>query len=281
MKSLKNLHIVITGAASGIGLELAKDLYHKEACHLILIDKNYNALTKVKKRLFNRDSKQSITLCKCDIGRALEIKKLAAKIKDKKIDILINNAGIFYSGSFESMNIKDFESVLNIDLLGTIRLTKALIPKLLKGQKPCIVNMASLAGLIGAPGMCAYSTAKFGIVGFSQSLQAEFNNRIDVSIICPSFVKTKMAAHAIYPQKNKTKRDKMALQASRFLSKIGSDPKKVSQEIIRAIKNNKKLVLINPDAYFFYYLNKFLPETCSYLVVNLYKRLLKRGVISL
>jgi short-subunit dehydrogenase len=158
--------------------------------------------------------------------------------------------------------------------------THALLPKLLQSPRPFIVNVSSLAGLLAAPGMCAYATSKAGIVGFSSSLALEFEGRVGVATICPSFVKTDIAQHALLSEGAvEAGRAETAGAMNAFLSVVGTNPRKVSAAVIRAVKKNKRLVLVNPDAYMLYYLHRFLPWLGDALVARVYRRLLKAFLI--
>jgi NAD(P)-dependent dehydrogenase (short-subunit alcohol dehydrogenase family) len=180
------------------------------------------------------------------------------------------------------MEPRDFEKVIAVNLLGAIRMTKAVLPKLLQSQHAFIVNVASMAGLKGAPGMCAYAASKFGIVGFSEALAAELEGRAGICTVCPTFIKTNIARNALFaPEIAGSERAEKVGAMNTILSMVGSNPRKVSQIIIRSIKERKRLVLVNPDAYFLYYLNRFFPALSDTLVSMAYRRMLQAGVIDL
>ena len=264
--SLKDKTVLVTGAASGIGRQLALDLYWDEKCRLILVDVDAEGLEVLKNELEPEEDGGRVTAHVCDIGSAESVAALVTAVGGRPLDVLVNNAGVTHLGSFEHTEFSDFERVVRVNLLGTARLTKSFLPSLLAGTEPFIVNVASMAGLVSAPGMSAYVASKFGVVGFSDALHAEIGSRVGIGVVCPTFVRTNIAkgAHG---------------KADSFLGAVGSDPKKVSAAVIRTIKERKRLVLVNADAYLFYYFNRFFPSLSETMVRAGYKVLLATGVI--
>lgn len=264
--NLENKTVLVTGAASGIGRRLAQDLYWNEKSRVILVDIDAGELEILRNELEPPGEEDRVETFVCDIASAESVEKLVKAAGKRSIDVLVNNAGVAHLGSFEKTDFADFERVIQVNLLGTARLTKAFLPCLLKSPGAFIVNVASMAGLVGAPGMSAYAASKFGIVGFSDALHAELEGRVGIGVICPTLVATNIAKKA--PGK-----------AGQFLSAVGSDPKKVSAAILRTIKERKRLVLVNADAYAFYYANRFFPGLSETLVSAGYKMLKAAGVV--
>jgi len=263
---LKDRTVLVTGAASGIGRRLAQDLYWNEKCRLLLVDMNEEELGILKNELEPDEDGDRVKAFACDIASEESVGKLVGAVGPRRLDVLVNNAGVAHLGSFEHTAFEDFERVVRVNLLGTARLTKAFLPALLKGGDGFIVNVASMAGLVSAPGMSAYVASKFGVVGFSDALHAELGERLGIGVVCPTFVRTNIAKKA---------RGK----ADSFLGVVGSEPAKVSAAIIRTIKERKKLVLVNADAYLFYYLNRFFPSLSETMVSAGYRMLVATGVV--
>ncbi|MCC6159984.1 MAG: SDR family NAD(P)-dependent oxidoreductase, partial [Deltaproteobacteria bacterium] len=167
---------LVTGAASGLGRRLATDLFHTHRCRLILVDRDEAGLHSLAAELEGQTTPGNgprVTWLTADTTDDDALRRLAEHPGTSALDILVNCAGVLYAGPFESMPLGAFERVIDINLMGTVRVTRALLPNLLRGVDPVLVNVASAAGLAGAPGMCAYATSKFGVVGFSESLRAE------------------------------------------------------------------------------------------------------------
>ncbi|MEK7859363.1 MAG: SDR family NAD(P)-dependent oxidoreductase [Elusimicrobiota bacterium] len=263
---LKDRTVLVTGAAAGIGRRLSQDLFWNEGCRLILVDIDAEELAVLKDELEPEGEGDRVEARVCDIASEDAVEKLARALGQRRLDVLVNNAGIAQLGSFEHTSFKSFEHVIQVNLLGTARLTKALLPCLLKSPSAFIVNVASMAGLVGAPGMSAYVASKFGLVGFSDALHAELGERVGIGVVCPTFVATGIAKDA-------------PGMADSFLGAVGSKPEKVAGAIIRTIKQRQRLVLVNPDAYALYYLHRFFPGLSETLVTAGYKMLKAAGVV--
>lgn len=280
---LKGLNVLVTGAASGIGRQVARDLFAEHHCNLSLLDLNEPGLRAFKDELksdYRWKNAPRVEIHTCDIASQKSIDAFLSATSRRPVDVLINGAGIFYSGSFEKMTMEDFERVLQVNLFGTIRLTRTLIPKLLQSPRASIVTIASLAGLIGAPGMCAYSTSKFALVGFSESLRGELKDRVHVCTVCPAFVRTNIARNsALNKALGDLERTDRIESMDQFITKVGTSARKVSLAVIRAIREKETMVLVTPDARILYYMKRFLPTISDSLVARGYRKLLKTGVI--
>ncbi len=266
--------VLITGAASGIGRRLALDFAATGTRHLILLDRDTSGLESLRGELLGPAGLE-VTSLTCDVSSAAEVAEAVRALGDPPppIDILVNSAGVVYTGAFENMSMEDFERVVQVDLLGSVRVTKAFLPQI----RNSIVNIASLAGLVGAPGACAYSAAKFGLVGFSQALATELRGRVHVCAVCPSLVKTDIAQNVMLKAADdRATKDVM----SGILDRIGSPPERVSRAVMTAIRKKRELVLVNADAHFLYYLNRLMPGASRLLTAALYRRLRKKGVIA-
>ena len=109
------------------------------------------------------------------------------------IDILVNNAGVTYSGFTDRMTSEHWNRMLQINLHAPIRLTHELLPHLLKRRDVHLLNVCSVLGLVGMPKVCAYNTAKFGLVGFTESLRSEYGVQgVGVTALCPGLVRTNL-----------------------------------------------------------------------------------------
>ena len=263
---LKDKTVLVTGAASGIGRRLSQDLYWNEKSRLILVDVDAVELEILKNELEPAGEGDRVEAFVCDIASGAEVDGLVGMIGARRVDVLVNNAGVAQLGSFEHTDFVDFERVVSVNLLGTARVTKAVLPSLLKSPRAFIVNVASMAGLVSAPGMSAYVASKFGIVGFSDALHAELGKRVGIGVVCPTFVSTGIAKGE-------------SSMAGTFLATVGSKPAKVSAAILRTIKERKRLVLVNADAYVFYYMNRFFPGLSKTLISAGYEMLKAAGVV--
>ena len=134
---------------------------------------------------------------KADVSKSEEVEQIVKKTieKFKKIDVLINNAGITRDGLLMRMKEEDFDKVIEINLKGTFLVTKSVIPYMLKKRDGKIINLASVVGVTGNAGQCNYSASKAGIIGFTKSIAKELASRnIRANAIAPGFIDTDMTS---------------------------------------------------------------------------------------
>lgn len=188
---IKNKVVVITGASSGIGRAAAIEFAKKGAVIVITYNKNPKGAEETNKEC---QKYTSTFLVKLDISNESSIKKALEKIinKLKKIDILINNAGIIVWGKFEAQSAKDINAQIDTNLKGTILMTKHCLPYLKKRKKSVIINIASIAGKQPYPKIIPYCATKFGIRGFTQALALELPSSIKIYSLNPGATATKM-----------------------------------------------------------------------------------------
>lgn len=287
MEPLRDRSVLITGAASGIGRRLAHELFWREKCRLLLVDRDLPGLETVKNELDPDDPPEGpagrrpagprVEVFRCDVSSSADVRALDAALGERPVDVLVNNAGIFYLGHFEKMEMEDFERVVEVNLLGAARMTRALLPRLLRSPAAFIVNVSSVAGLMGAPGMCAYAASKAGLIGFSRALAGELEGRVGVCVICPTFVKTGIADNALIAGGAPDRGFKVEAM-NMLLSVVGSDARRVAKAIAGAVRERKKFVLVNPDAHALYYLERMLPAPTRFLVDKAYGKIRDMGL---
>ena len=129
----------------------------------------------------------------CDVKDNAQVERLARHTLEKlgRIDILVNNAGLGHFGPVEELSIEHFDEMLLVNLRGPFLCTRAVVPAMKRQGGGIIVNIASVAGLVGNPNLSGYNASKFGLMGFSESTMLELRHAgIKVSVICPGSVAT-------------------------------------------------------------------------------------------
>jgi NAD(P)-dependent dehydrogenase (short-subunit alcohol dehydrogenase family) len=181
---------LITGGTSGIGKVTAK-LFLKEGAKVVIVGRDQNKGKKAVREL--KQEGNNIFFIQADVSKPKDAQNIVMEtIKCyKKLDILFNNAGVGLHASIVNTREEDLDKVIDVDLKGTFLVSKYAIPEL-KKQKGVIVNHSSGAGLVGAPGIGAYSAAKGGVVQLTKSMAAELAPYIRVNCICPGYIKTPM-----------------------------------------------------------------------------------------
>ena len=187
---LKNKTAVITGGAQGFGLDIAKK-FLSSGSKVFIWDIDKKELLKATKEVNNSNLNYNVV----DVSNFDQVQKAVNDIiLNNKIDILINNAGITGpTAELWNYNVKDWNSIININLHGTFYCCKSIVPHMMKNNYGRIVNIASVAGKDGNANASAYSSAKAGVIGLTKSLGKELAKyNIAVNAITPAGAKTKI-----------------------------------------------------------------------------------------
>ena len=179
--------VLVTGASRGIGLEAAKH-FSKEGYKVIGSSRGIFNLGE----LIGDESAISVQL---DLMSKESIKNLFADLKSENLlpSVLVNNAGITKDQLFLRMKDEDWDDVIETNLNGLFRVTKAFIKPMVKNKFGRIINISSVAGLMGNSGQVNYSSSKSAMVGFSRSLAKELGSRnITSNVVAPGFIETDM-----------------------------------------------------------------------------------------
>ncbi len=178
--------VLITGASRGIGAAIAKK-FAAQGCRLILLARDRKALASMKKDL-EYDYKIECHVYPVDLSNSesLDITLQGIGAMHKRLDILINNAGIYYPGKVCEQSAQEMLHLISVNLMAAWHVTQWALPLLRKGYKPLIINIGSIAGLNPYPNGGAYSVSKYALVGYSKNLRTELMERgIRVSTLNP------------------------------------------------------------------------------------------------
>ncbi len=184
---------LITGATRGIGKQIALELASQGYNIALNYRKQNEELEALKKEIESKNVK-CLTVYG-DVSNYEDVENFINEIIKEfgKIDVLVNNAGITKDMLLMRMKKEDFESVIDVNLIGTFNVTKNVIPYMMKARNGKIVNISSVVGISGNAGQTNYSASKAGIIGFTKSLAKEVASRnINVNAIAPGFIKTDM-----------------------------------------------------------------------------------------
>lgn len=191
-----SFHVLVTGGASGLGKALALR-YAKAGAEVCISDINPEAAAEVIGEI--EDLQGQAFFIPCDITQQQDVDQLKERLAEKwqHLDVLVNNAGVATAGSLEFEDIEQWQWVMNINLLGLVRMTKSLLslirPVAGSTRVPRIVNIASQAGITPIPMMASYNASKAAVVSFSETMHLELaRDGIHVSVACPSFFNTNL-----------------------------------------------------------------------------------------
>ena len=195
--------IVITGASRGIGQEIAKTL-SKKGYQIIA---NYNKSEKEIKELKQELEKENINIeiIKADVSKRTEVTEMIQYIikKYKKIDVLINNAGISQIKEFTQITDEDWNNMINTNLNSVFYTTQEVCKNMIQNKQGCIINISSIWGLTGASCEVHYSVSKAGIDAMTKSLAKELGpSNIRINSIAPGIINTTMNSELTQEEKN-------------------------------------------------------------------------------
>ncbi len=269
MSQIKDTLFIITGAGSGIGQALTIKAI-EEGAKVIASDINEKGLDETIAQSNGKAEKYLL-----DVADAAQIEQFAKTILQKypnETIILVNNAGVgLASGNFSETPLEDFEWLMNINIYGVVRMTKAFLPHLIHQNKGHIVNVSSVYGLAGMPTNSAYSTAKFGVKGFTDVLKAELlGTNIKVSSVHPGGIKTNIARNSrisvtqdiAQARATMAKFEKVALKMP---------PTKAAEIIINGIKKDKSRILIGSDAKALDWIVRIFPNSYHKIIARVFK----------
>lgn len=182
--------VIITGASSGIGEQSAKE-FAKLGARIVLVSRNRERLEEVATRLSKYESQ--ILVCPCDVSKKDQVEQLSKVVLEKfdSVDILVNNAGFGLYNTVNNISIEEMEAQMLTNFFGIMYCTKIFLQKMLKQGSGHIVNVASVAGSIGIPGMASYCASKFAMLGFSEALFHELKGTgVGITVVSPIMVRT-------------------------------------------------------------------------------------------
>ncbi|UYQ76138.1 SDR family NAD(P)-dependent oxidoreductase [Glutamicibacter sp. JL.03c] len=197
LDSVAGLHVLVTGAAQGMGFIFAKQACLEGAARVILWDINELRLEKALAEL--RLLEANVEVQAVDLADPAQIQRYAQSAVDSGgVDVLVNNAGIITGTSFDQHQASEITATMQVNALAPMHLTHALLPQLRRSGHGRVLTMASAAALVSNPNMSVYAASKAATLSWSDSLRLELeaDDSIAVSTICPTYISTGMFAGA-------------------------------------------------------------------------------------
>ncbi len=246
---------VITGAGSGIGRALARQL-NREGCALYLSDVREETLAETSGLLERGDVAVSTRVL--DVADRQAVQNWAETIGAERgyVDIVINNAGVAYVATVADSAYEDVEWLININLWGVIHGTVAFLPLLQRAPQGHLVNVSSIFGIIAVPTQSAYNAAKFGVRGFTESLRHEMaGSNVHVCCVHPGGIRTNIALESRGGDPAVGREER----AQRFAQLAPTTAESAAAQIVRAIERKKKRLLIGRDARYIALVSRLFP----------------------
>ncbi|PZS20185.1 MAG: acetoin dehydrogenase [Pseudonocardiales bacterium] len=237
---------VVTGAGSGIGRALSYDLARRGAA-LAISDVDQVGLAETARRI--RVIGARLHEQRLDVTDRAAVLAYAEAVATEfgVVNIVINNAGIAFTGDVAAMTFEQIERVMDVDFWGVVNGTKAFLPHVIASGDGHIVNISSLFGLMSVPGQSAYNAAKFAVRGFTEALRQEMivaGHPVQVTCVHPGGVKTAIARNAGAVEGQDAK--ELAEVFDTKLAKMS--PEAAARSILRAVTTNRPRAVVGLDA---------------------------------
>ena len=246
MKNLKGMQVLVTGAASGIGLECAR-AFAQRGANLVISDVNAAALESVRAGIVATGVKCLARTC--DVASEESVAAFARVVHEAvgPVDVLVNNAGVAFLGSFEQTPLSEWRRIFDINVLGIVHCIRAFLPAMrAAGGVRKIVNVASLAGFAPAPNMSAYAASKHAVVGLSEVLAMELHDTdISVLVVCPGIINTAIV-HVSPTASGMSEAQIRKLQ--KYYADEGCHPSVVAGDVVRSVENDDGFLFTGPAA---------------------------------
>tara|TARA_B110000238_G_C16092941_1_gene424700 strand:- start:521 stop:1411 length:891 start_codon:yes stop_codon:yes gene_type:complete len=258
MSQFSGKTVVVSGGAEGIGFAIARAM-GKQGMNVVLGDIDTNQLNIAQKKLENENI--NVLTVQMDVTDLSQWQKTADKAIERfgKIHMLVNNAGVGSNpGLIEQTDDKDWRWVLDVNLMGVIYGTQTMVPLMKQhGEQGWLINVASMAGMMGVPTAGAYTATKVAVVGMSESWYAELKpHNIQVSVLCPAFVKTRInLSNRNKPDELKSDKEKntdsvSSSSSAKHMQKVidnGLPPEIVGERVVEAVSNKELYIFTHPN----------------------------------
>lgn len=274
MTKIKDSVCIITGAASGMGRELAIQAAKRGASRIIATDISPSELAETEKLVAQVGFKLETYVF--DIGEAAQINDFVSKILpglDNKRLVLFNNAGMaLCTGRFQDTPLEDFERLMSVNLMGVVRMTKAFYPYFMGKGEGHIINTSSVFGFAGIDGQTAYCTSKFAVRGFSETLRMElYQSNIQVTSVHPGAIMTNIVRKAM-PSGEFMGEEDYKIKVEEFDKIAHTSAEKAARQILEAVEKNKTRLVIGFDGKQLDWVTRLFPSRYSGLLKNVLKK---------
>lgn len=261
MKSLRDKIVWITGASSGIGEALAY-AFAREGSFLVLSARNREKLDQVKARCLPAAS--GCLVQPVDLSDINQLEKVVDQVLEQtgRIDILANNAGRSQRSLAKETPLEIDRSIMELNFFSVVALTKLVLPHMLRNGSGHLVVTSSITGKFGVKTRTAYSASKHALQGYFESLRAELDgDNIQVTIVSPGFIKTNISVNAL------TKDGSPYRQMDKGQAN-GMDPSLCAARIVRAVKKNRKELLVGNKELIMVYIRRFIPALYHWIITK-------------
>jgi short-subunit dehydrogenase len=257
--------VIITGASSGIGKALAEE-FAKRGANVVLGARQYVTLCEITADLEKNYQIKALAV-QTDVSIAADCEQLIKQtlVTFGKIDVLINNAGLSMRALFNDLDLSVLKNLMDVNFWGTVYCTKYALPEILK-SKGTIVGVSSIAGYRGLPGRTGYSSSKFAMNGFLESLRTELlKTGVNVMVACPGFTTSNIRVAAL--SKDGGAHGETSMEEGKMMSAAT-----VAMLICDGIANRKRTLIMTGQGKLAVWMNKLFPKFTDKKVFELFAK---------
>jgi NADP-dependent 3-hydroxy acid dehydrogenase YdfG len=259
--------VLITGAGSGIGRETAFS-FAEAGASLELVDIDESGLERTT--LHCRKLGASVHSHKVDVSSALAMEALALTVHKRwaALDVLINNAGVGVAGSLVGTELSVWDWAISINVKGVIHGCHYFVPNMVAQKRGHVVNVASAAGLVASKMLPVYSTTKFAVVGFSESLRAELHEHgIGVTTLCQGLIDTPIT-RSTRLSGNLADSKGFHERTAKLYKRRNYGPDRVARAVLQGVRKKRGLLPVTPESWLMYYGKRFAPGIVEALLAR-------------
>ncbi len=263
--SLKDKTVVITGASSGIGKALAQEMA-KRGANIVLAARQYVTLCEITAELEKAYGVKALAI-QADVSKEEDCEALVKQtiLTFGKLDVLINNAGLSMRALFKDLDLSVLKNLMDVNFWGTVYCTKYALPEILK-TTGSIVAVSSIAGYRGLPGRTGYSSSKFAMNGFMESLRAELlKTGVHVMVACPGFTTSNIRVAAL--SQDGTAHGETSMEEGKMMT-----AEEVAQRICDGIEQKKRTLIMTRQGKLAVWVNKLFPAFADKKVFELFTK---------
>ncbi|SUA04084.1 short-chain dehydrogenase [Mycolicibacterium fortuitum] len=259
--------VVVTGAGSGIGREIAL-LCARRHAQLALCDVDEGGLSDTADAARAHDAQ--VLTSWADVSETESMTRFADATAERfgRVDLLVNNAGVGLVGGFLDTGIKDWQWLVDVNLMGVVHGCSAFLPTMIdSGRGGHVVNLSSAAGLLANPQLTAYSATKFAVLGLSEALRMELRpHGIGVTAVCPGIINTAITQTS--PIRGGGDVDERRRHLESTYHKRGYTPERVAKNILRAVDRNRAVAPVAAEVHLMYALSRTAPPLARRLAAR-------------
>lgn len=261
MKIRPGTRVVITGAGSGLGRQLALDLAARGAA--VWVTDLQEALAAQTKVECLKAGAPKARHSRCDVREAGDVQSLAGEVEKEwsGLDLVVNNAGVAVAGAFEEQTLENWRWIVEINLMGVVHGCHYFLPLMKRAGTGHILNIASAAGLFSPPQLASYNATKAAVIALTETLSQEGRlTGIGASVACPTFFETGILANA------RLARPELQALGEECFKRSFSTASSVSRACLRAVERNQLYVLPSWDARILWAMKRFSPGVFNRLI---------------